>query len=135
MASGQPITSFKLTSGDPNQSQAEARLNEQVIESYLARIEQTLEARLDDLVEERLRDLPAPASPAHEYTKRIAASLGVGIPLTLAAGAIAGGAGPGYSAIGAVIAVLALIFGLNVFYTTAELVARAVERERRHRRP
>ncbi|HZU75722.1 MAG TPA: hypothetical protein VFA70_03100 [Dehalococcoidia bacterium] len=135
---GQPLTPFGHTgerAGD-----TDARLEQQIVESYLARIEQTLEARVDQLVDERVQGMPpAPRRALPNFTGRIAASLGVGIPLTAVAGGIAGGHAGGVGAVIAVVASLAVVLGLNVYYTEAEkqlvLAEHEVEKERLRRRP
>ena len=128
----EPNTPFRLSAGDLPQSEAEARLEQQIVESYLARIEQNLEARVDQQVEARLRDASARRSITGNFTTRLAASLAIGIPLTAVAGGIASQHGNGNAATVAIGAVLALIFGLNVYYTEAE---KDLEKERLRRLP
>ncbi|HZU75721.1 MAG TPA: hypothetical protein VFA70_03095 [Dehalococcoidia bacterium] len=131
MASGRPQTPFRLSSPESDMA-----LDQQVVEQYLARIEETLEARVEELVEERTKELAPLHSPARDYTGRIAASLALGIPLTAVAGGVASHGGGSGAGMGAIIAVVSVIFGLNVFYTAAEIITYAIEAgTRRHRRP
>ena len=89
------------------------RMEPELIDAFLDRVEQALDARLDARVEARLRRSRAAAgSRAQHLTGRIAASLGLGIPLT----AIAGGMGEVFG----IIAVWASIVILNIYYTEVE---------------
>ena len=125
MSFGPPQTPFSTTEGGRQPGGADPRLEQQIVESYLARMEQTLEARVDQQVARRLR--AESQSPARHFTSRLAGSLAVGIPLTAVAGGIASAHGSGGAAPLAIIAVFALIFGLNVYYTEAE---KDIEKER-----
>lgn len=89
------------------------RLEAEVIDSFLDRVETSLDARIDQrLASQSRRGRVRQESRANHLTGRIAASLGLGIPLT----AIAGGIGdvPG------IIAVWLGIVVLNIYYTEVE---------------
>ncbi len=89
------------------------RMEPEIIDTFLDRVEQTLDARLDARVEDRLRRTRASAgSRAQSLTARIAASLGIGIPLTAIAANTTGLPG--------VIAAWVSIVGLNIYYTEVE---------------
>ncbi|HLZ69737.1 MAG TPA: hypothetical protein VKV26_07485 [Dehalococcoidia bacterium] len=92
-----------------------------VVEAYLARLEATLAARVDQQVAAQ-SDASGQALVRLQsgLTKRIAASLAIGIPLVGAAGSIAGRYGNGQAAVAGIIAVLVAIVGLNVYYTEVE---------------
>lgn len=88
-------------------------MDEQLVETFLDRVEQGLDARIDARISQRLRRGGLQAqSRANAMTGRIAASLGLGIPIT----AIAGGIGhlPG------IIVAWAGIVILNIYYTEVE---------------
>ncbi len=135
MPSDQTFTPPWPASGARGQSGPPARADEQVVADYLAHIEQMLEARLDRRVEEGLAAAQASRPPARNYTGRLVGSLAVGIPLTAVSAGIAGGHDNSGGAVVAVIAVMFGIVGLNVFYTVAELIALQIERGRPIRRP
>lgn len=89
------------------------RLEPEVIDSFLDRVETSLDARIDQrLTIQSRRGRGRTSSRANNLTARIAASLGLGIPLT----AISGGIGevPG------IIAVWIGIVVLNIYYTEVE---------------
>lgn len=89
------------------------RMEDEIIDDFLERIDRTLEGRIEQRVAQRLgRTRAAAEQRARNFTGRIAASLGIGIPLT----AIAGGIGevPG------IVAVWAGIVALNVYYSETE---------------
>ena len=88
-----------------------------VIDAFLDRVEQSLDRRIDQHVDARLggrlgRPLMSAKSQASALTGRIAASLGIGIPLTAISGGIGGVTG--------IIATWVGIVGLNVYYTEVE---------------
>lgn len=89
------------------------RYEAELIESFLKRLDQSIDAR----IEQRLTGKPAqpdgprtPAEPKHGYnpTNSLAASLGISIPLIAIAGGIAGLPG--------ILGVLVLVGFLNVYY-------------------
>lgn len=90
------------------------RLEPEVVETFLARVEHAIAARVDARVEERLRRRRVSLqSRQNNLTARIAASLGIGIPLTAIAGSIGGVEG--------ITGVWFSIVALNVVYTWAEM--------------
>lgn len=89
------------------------RMEAEVIDAFLDRVERALDARIEAKVQERVgRSGVAAAERAKNFTGRIAASLGIGIPLTAIAGGIGGVVG--------IIGVWAAIVVLNVYYTEVE---------------
>ncbi len=89
------------------------RMEDEIIDDFLERLDRSLDARIEGRVAQRLgRTRAAAEMRARNFTGRIAASLGIGIPLT----AIAGGIGqvPG------IVAVWLGIVALNVYYTENE---------------
>ena len=91
------------------------RMEPEIVEAFLSRVERAIDARVEERLDRRLpsgrgRRAGGP-NPVH-FTGRLAASLGLGIPLTAVAGEIGGAVG--------VLAVWASIVVLNVFYTQAE---------------
>ncbi len=135
MPSDQTSMPTWIDRGAQGQSGAPSRVDEQVVADYLAHIEQMLEARLDQRVEERVAAVQGPRTPARGYTGRLVGSLAIGIPLTAVSAGIAGAHGNSGAAVVAVIAVMFGIVGLNVFYTVAELIALQIERGRGTGRP
>ena len=75
----------------------------QLIDAFLRRLDQAMDARID----QRLAQRPPPPAVRSDPTRILAIALGLGIPLVAIAGGIAGGLG--------ILAVLALI-GLLVIY-------------------
>lgn len=135
MPSDQTAVPPWLGSGAPGQSGPPSRVDEQVIAEYLAHIEQMLEARLDQRVEERLAAVQATRHPGRNYTGRLVGSLAIGIPLTAVSAGIAGSNNNSGAAVVAIVAVMFGIVGLNVFYTVAELIGLHMERGRHTRQP
>jgi hypothetical protein len=102
------------------------------VDAFLTRVEQTLEARVDAQLQDRL-DSGHLDSTNHgrSYTMRIASSLAISIPLVAVAAALGHQAG-GVGVVASVLAVLSTVFGLNVYYTEAEI---RLEQSRRKRQP
>jgi hypothetical protein len=89
------------------------RLEPEVIDAFLDRVESSLDARIDERMSRRGgRSRFVAEDRAKHFTGRIAASLGIGIPLTAIAGGIANVPG--------VLAVWIAIVVLNIYYTEAE---------------
>ncbi len=88
-------------------------LERDVIDAFLEKVEHQIDVHVDARVDQRVARLRTGARErANNFTGRIAASLGIGIPLT----AIAGGIGqvPG------IVAVWAGIVALNIYYSEVE---------------
>lgn len=94
-----------------------ARMEPEIIDTFLDRIEHAIDLRIDERIRQRAQLLRGPTGRARlsasQLTGRIAASLALGIPLTAVAGGIAEGGG--------ILATWLGIIGLNVFYTWIEL--------------
>jgi hypothetical protein len=88
------------------------RMEQEVIDSFLARVEQSLDARIDERVGRQLHGRRPSRIDPKQFTGRVAASLGLGIPLTAISGGIGGVFG--------IIAVWLGIVVLNVYYTEVE---------------
>lgn len=85
----------------------------EILDAFLERVENAVERRLDTRVEEQVRRARLTAGGrAQHLTGRIAASLGLGIPLTVLSAEKAGPVG--------LIAVWLSIIVLNIYYTEAE---------------
>ncbi len=80
-----------------------AAYDPQLIDAFLRRLDQAIDARID----QRLAQRPPPPAVRADPTRTLAVALGLGIPLVAIAGGIAGAVG--------IVAVLALI-GLLVVY-------------------
>jgi hypothetical protein len=94
-------------------------------------MEAALAERVDRQIAVQSAAPPERARP--NFTGRIAASFGVGLPVTLVAAGLGGHYGAGAGAVLGTVAVLAALVGLNVYYTEVE---RDLEKERlraRHR--
>ncbi len=99
-----------------------------IIEAYLARMEATLAARVDQQAAAQSDESAhALARLQSGLTKRIAASLGIGVPLVGAAGGLGGRYGQGEGAVAGILGVLIAIVVLNVYYTEVE---KDLEKER-----
>lgn len=89
------------------------RMEDDVIDAFLDRVETSLDTRVDRRVDEQLHRLHVTAGERGKaMTGRIAASLGIGIPLTAIAGGIGGVAG--------IVAIWVSIVVLNIYYTEVE---------------
>ena len=89
------------------------RLEPEVIDTFLDRVETSLDARIDQrLNAQSRRHRVRSGDRANNLTGRIAASLGLGIPLTAISGGIADAPG--------IIAVWIAIVVLNIYYTEVE---------------
>ena len=88
------------------------RYEAELIESFLRRLDQSMDARIEEHLSHRLpasAGQPEPVHPSHDDpAKRIAVSLGISIPLIAIAGGLAGLPG--------ILGVLALVGFLNVYY-------------------
>ncbi|MGD9893517.1 MAG: hypothetical protein AB7R89_24625 [Dehalococcoidia bacterium] len=91
-------------------------LEPEVTAAFLARVEASVAARLEDDT--------GMASNRNRFTQRIAWSLGLGIPLVtlsgIIGGTVGGGDGSTFGAVAAMIATLITIVGLNAYYTEVE---------------
>jgi hypothetical protein len=96
------------------------RLESDVTESFLARVGQAIDMRVDQRLTGRSGALRSAPMKARNFTARIIGSLAVGIPLTAVAGSIGGDAGGGPGAAIGTVGVLAAIVILNIYYTEAE---------------
>ena len=88
------------------------RMEPEVIDTFLSRVEQSLDARIDARVGHQLHGRRPSRGDPRQFTARVAASLALGIPLT----AIAGGIGD----VVGIVAVWVGIVVLNVYYTEVE---------------
>jgi hypothetical protein len=90
------------------------RMEPEVIDAFLDRVEHGIAERIDQRVDERVRGVRGLGSRARrgEGIARIAASLALGIPLTAISAAITGPVG--------LVAVWGGIVALNVYYTESE---------------
>jgi hypothetical protein len=109
-----------------------AEYEKEIADSFLARIEDRLDARVDVLVERRLAERATGRAGAGPWRGRPSASrlpvvsLALGIPLS--------GVGGGTSGLAGLLVVWAGIVGVNVAASLGELRERREEREARRRR-
>lgn len=89
------------------------RLEPEVIDSFLDRVETSLDARIDARIGQRTgRHRSGPVDRSKAFTARVLGSLGLGIPLTAIAASL--------TDIPGVIAVWGAIVVLNIYYTENE---------------